>query len=144
MNINWTFDGLVIYLNSPAETNDPSAEEFLMKTLSVAAAVLAVCLLSCAPNKEDVKKQQAEMKQKIETSINDVDKEIASLRHDLESASGDAAEALEEKIDRLEKARSDLDGKLKNVEEVTADKWESFKADAAEALEDARETIREM
>jgi hypothetical protein len=87
-------------------------------------------------NKEKFKQDKEILKKKVAERSKALKDKLASLRGQAKSLSGDAKAKADREIADLTKSQENLEAKLKDVEEVTEDKFENLKHDLATTLED--------
>jgi len=107
--------------------------------------LLAMILVSgLRANEKEMKKRQMEIRSDLGSSIADIERVIDRVKNDLTSAGEEVREKLNAKMDRLEETRKDLRDKLDEVGDTAADQWDEFQRSARRALDNTKQTLREV
>jgi transposase len=107
--------------------------------------LLLAAFMTCTSNREnDMKERQLSLRSQIEGSIADIDKARDRLKIDIDAASTNERDRLNRSLDRLDRARSDLQEKLDRMGETTAEKWDEFQRSVDRSLDNAREALRDV
>ena len=104
--------------------------------------LLAAAPLSCVH--DTMKREQLEMRSRLEHAIADVNLELDRVKREAEEAVGSSKEKLDAQTDKLEDAKSDLSDKLDRVGDTTADEWDAFRLAVDRSLENTTEILKEV
>jgi hypothetical protein len=109
---------------------------------SILAVILAAAPISCIH--DTMKREQLEMRSRLEHAIADVDLELDRVKREAEGAIGASREQLDAQSDKLEDVKSDLTDKWDRVGDTTADEWDAFRLAVDRSLENTTEILKEV
>ena len=115
---------------------------FILSLTTMCFALLLVAGSCGQGGERDIESERNQLRQNVQTAINDLDGRIADLRIQINSQGTQATQAMRDNLENLQERRNNLSDRLSEIGQTTADNWDAFRDDLNDELDQLRTDMR--